>query len=116
VCADHGLVEFAPGLIAELEPFVDRIAMLGQVGIAGPVPLAIARLYALLGDTDRAREQISLGEEMTSRNGGVPALLRLRLLRAELDGDSSTAEAVAVEAERIGMAGVAAAARRLASS
>lgn len=113
VCADHRLVEFAPGLIAELEPFVDRIAMLGQVGIAGPVPLAIARLYALLGDTDRARELISLGEEMTSRNRGVPALLRLRLLRAELDGDPSTAEAVAVEAERIGMAGVAAAARRL---
>ena len=113
VCADHGLTEFAPGLIAELEPFADRIAMLGQVGIAGPVPLAIARLYALLGDTERAREQISLGEEMAGRNGGVPALLRLRLLRAELDGDPSAAEAVAVEAERIGMAGVAAAARRL---
>ncbi|CAN5213608.1 BTAD domain-containing putative transcriptional regulator [soil metagenome] len=113
VCADHGLTEFAPGLIAELAPFSDRIAMLGQVGIAGPVPLAIARLHALLGDADEARAQIALGEEMALRSGGVPALLRLRLLRAELDEDPSAALAVAVEAERIGMAGVAAAARQL---
>ncbi len=114
LCADHGLVEFAPGLLDELEPFADRIAMIGQVGIAGPVPLAIARLYALLGQDDRARERIADAEAIAERNGGVPALLRCRLLRAELDGDSAAAAAVAEEAERIGMRGVAAAARALA--
>lgn len=115
LCADHGLVDFAPGLLDELAPFADRVAMLGHVGTVGPVPLAIARLYVLLGDIDLAREQVAIGEAMAMRTGGVPALLRCRLLRAELDGDRSLAEAVALEAERVGMRGVAAAARELAA-
>ncbi|CAN5570960.1 BTAD domain-containing putative transcriptional regulator [soil metagenome] len=114
LCADHGLTDFAPGLLDELNPYVDRIAMIGQVGIAGPVALAAARLYALLGDAERAREHIALAETIAARNGGLPALLRCRLLRCELDGDSVAAAAVAADAERIGMHGVAAAARALA--
>lgn len=34
--ADHELTEFTEPLLAELEPFRDRIAVLGQVGLAGP--------------------------------------------------------------------------------
>jgi hypothetical protein len=32
LCADHSLAEFAPGLLDQLAPFLDRIAILGQVG------------------------------------------------------------------------------------
>ncbi|MET0704686.1 MAG: BTAD domain-containing putative transcriptional regulator [Mycobacterium sp.] len=113
LCADHRLTDFAPGLLDELEPWVDRIAMIGQVGIAGPVPLATARLHALLGDTERAREHLAMAEAIAARNGGFPALLRCRLLRCEVDGNAAAAVAVAADAERIGMHGVAAAARAL---
>ena len=50
----------------ELEPYTDRIAMIGQVGVAGPVRLATARLYALLGDAQQAREHIALAEAIAT--------------------------------------------------
>ena len=35
-----GCTQYCGPLLAELEPFGDRIAVIGQVGIAGPVALA----------------------------------------------------------------------------
>ncbi len=43
LAADHRLPEFIDPLLAELTPFRDRIAVIGQVGMAGPVALATAR-------------------------------------------------------------------------
>ena len=119
LCADHRLAEFAPHLIDELAPYQDRIATIGQVGIAGPVALATARLRALVGDDDAARRDLHRAQEFAARSDGVPTLLRCRLLTCELDraaGEdvAERAQALAVEAERIGMQGVAAAARLLA--
>jgi hypothetical protein len=118
LCADHGLAEFAPDLLDALTAHRDELAVIGQVGIVGPVALATARLHALLGDDAAARRDLSLTGDIASRGGGVPSLLRARLLACELDagtGDvSGAARALADDAERIGLRGVAAAARRLA--
>ena len=90
--------------------------MIGQVGIVGPVALATARLHALLGDDAAARRDLSLAEGIARRGGGLPSLLRARLLACELDGQSgdvgAAARALADDAERLGMRGVAADARR----
>ncbi len=94
--------------------------MIGQVGMAGPVALATARLHALRGDSGRALADLALARDIAERTGGVPTLLRCRLLACELAEPSperaGAAAALAAEAERIGMATVVAAARRLASS
>lgn len=118
LAADHGLPEFADALLAALEPFRDRIAVIGQVGLAGPVALATARLYALRGDADRALADVTLARDIAERNGGVPTMLRCRLLECELVAPSAertrAAEELAADADRIGMAAVATAARALA--
>lgn len=115
--ADHELVEFVELLLAELEPFRDRIAVIGQVGLAGPVALATARLHALRGDRERALEDAAAARRIAERSGGVPALLRCRLLECQLAEPSAqraaAARDLAVEAEAVGMAAVAAAARGL---
>ena len=86
LCADHGLIEFAPELLDRLTPHRDELAVIGQVGIVGPVALATARLHALFGDDAAARRDLSLAEGIARRGGGVPSLLRARLLACELDG------------------------------
>ncbi|MGV0850838.1 BTAD domain-containing putative transcriptional regulator [Mycolicibacterium phlei] len=117
LAADHDLPEYAEPLLARLTPFGDRIAALGQVACAGPVSLATARLHALLGDRDRALEDLFRARELAERTGGVPALLRCRLLECELSpaGPPRSAEAteLADDAEAIGMVAVARAAREL---
>lgn len=118
MAADHGLDEFAEPLLAELDPFRDRIAVLGQVGMAGPVALATARLHALRGDTRRALADVTVARQIAERSAGVPTLLRCRLLVCQLAEPSADraadAAALATEADSVCMAAVAAAARRLA--
>ncbi|HEY5842318.1 MAG TPA: BTAD domain-containing putative transcriptional regulator [Mycobacterium sp.] len=118
LCAEHGLIEFAPELLDRLTPHRDELAVIGQVGIVGPVALATARLHALSGDDGAARRDLSLAADIARRGGGVPSLLRARLLACELDartGDvRAAARALADDAERIGMRSVASAARDLA--
>jgi hypothetical protein len=118
VCADYGLREFAPQLLDRLGPHRDEIAVIGQVGIVGPVALATARLHALLGDDAAARRDVKLAEHIAVRGGGVPLALRARLLACELDAGvidvAPTAREVAAQAHRLGMRRVAAAARALA--
>lgn len=119
LCADHRLPEFAPALLDALRPHTGRIAAIGQVGSAGPVALATARLHALLGDTGSARSDVAYAQAMAERSGGVPTLLRCALLLCELDAAAGEDVAdrlasIASEADRIGMQSVAALARALA--
>ncbi|MBS1694258.1 MAG: AAA family ATPase [Actinobacteria bacterium] len=118
LACEHGLSEFAPALLAALEPFEDRIAVIGQVGVAGPVALATARLHALCGDRARALAALERAAALARRTGGEPTLLRCRLLACELTEPAGERRALAVgvaaDADRIGMCGVADAARALA--
>ncbi|MHA0286237.1 BTAD domain-containing putative transcriptional regulator [Mycobacterium sp. C3-094] len=117
LAADHGLSEFAEPLLGQLRPHRERIAVIGQVGLAGPVALATARLHAALGDVDQARADLATARALAERTGGAPTLLRCRLLEWELaDPSPQRAEAaatLAADAERAGMHGVAASARLL---
>ncbi|WP_457920775.1 BTAD domain-containing putative transcriptional regulator, partial [Mycolicibacterium vanbaalenii] len=107
MAADHGLDEFAEPLLAELDPFRDRIAVLGQVGMAGPVALATARLHALRGDTRRALADVTVARQIAERSAGVPTLLRCRLLVCQLAEPSADraadAAALATEADSVGI-------------
>lgn len=117
LAADHELPEFAEVLLADLNPFRHRIAVLGQVGLAGPVALATARLHVLRGDTAAAHADSAVARELAERTGGVPTLLRCRLLECQLAEPSversATARELATEAAAVGMAGVADAASQL---
>jgi hypothetical protein len=116
--ADRGLARFCAPLLEELEPFGDRIAVIGQVGAVGPVALATARLRALAGDRDAARDDLERAVGIAKRTGGAPTLVRCALLSAELTEDRAARRAaaaeVAAEARRLGMAGMAQAADELA--
>ncbi|MGB7508682.1 MAG: AAA family ATPase, partial [Mycobacterium sp.] len=105
--ADHELPEFTEPLLVALAPFRDRIAVLGQVGLAGPVSLATARLHALRGDRSRVLEDVALARGIAERTGGVPTLLRCRLLECELTESGSErsrlARALAADAAQAGM-------------
>ncbi|WP_430332875.1 BTAD domain-containing putative transcriptional regulator [Rhodococcus sp. ACT016] len=117
VVADLSLFEYAELFLGHLAPFVDRIAIVGQVGVVGAVAEASARLHAMLGHTDQASAMLEQAEQIAYRTSGVPTLLRCRLLRAQLvpdtPGRTDELSAVADEAQRRGMRGLAAQARSL---
>lgn len=118
LAAEQGLAEFADDILTELAPFAGRIAVIGQVGVAGPVALGMARLHALNGDRDRAYEHLARARELAARTGGLPSLVRCDLLSCELADPADRAAAaarVATDARRLGMAGVAERAAELAS-
>lgn len=118
LAADHQLSEFADALLTELDPFRDRIAVIGQVGLAGPVSLATARLHALRGDRTRALDDVAVARGIAERSGGVPTLLRCRLLECELSETSreqrDSARILAADASAVGMSAVVEAAESLA--
>lgn len=115
LAADHGLSEFAEPLLGQLTPHREHIAVIGQVGLAGPVALATARLHAAIGDVEQARADLATARALAERTGGAPTLLRCRLLECELSDSSSqraaAAATLAADAERAGMHGVATSAR-----
>ncbi len=117
VVADLSLVEYADLFAGLLEPFTDRIATVGQVGVVGAVAEASARLHMLLGQVDRASELLEQAEQIAHHTSGAPTLLRCKLIRAQLAPDSPgrvrELGAVAEEAQRRGMNGAAAQARSL---
>jgi DNA-binding SARP family transcriptional activator len=112
LAADCGLVRYAEPLLAELTPFADRIAVIGQIGVAGPVALATARLRALTGDTAGALADLADARDLAERTSGAPSLVRCALLSAELTGEP-TAASVAAQARALGMLGVVKAAENL---
>jgi DNA-binding SARP family transcriptional activator/tetratricopeptide (TPR) repeat protein len=110
--ADAARPLHAAALSTRLEPFEDFIGLFGQIGGAGPVSLALARLDALLGRRDSARRRTAAARRVADDNGGLCALIRCRLLEAELDAASPAVyEAIAEDALRLGMLGVAQRAR-----
>jgi hypothetical protein len=116
LCADHEMAEYAPALLQALEPFGDRIAVIGQVGLAGTVAYATARLHNLLGDGSAARADLTTAVGIAERTGGAPTLLRCRLLQLQMDDDADVsvrARALERDARRLGMLGVADVARQL---
>ncbi|MDX1888659.1 BTAD domain-containing putative transcriptional regulator [Mycolicibacterium sp. 050158] len=117
LAADGGHAHYARPLIEELEPFGDRVAVIGQIGVVGPVALATARLRWLLGDRAHAAGDLESAREMGRRTGAVPTLVRCDLLAAELAESEAQRRAlatdVAARADRLGMNTLRAAALRL---
>ncbi len=117
VVADLALVDYAEMFLELLDPFTDRIATVGQVGVIGSVAEVCARLQALLGRTDAAAALLDRAEDLATRTSSPPTLLRCRLLRAQLRPDSPERSreiaAIADEAARTGMLGLAAYARSI---
>ncbi|GAA2054873.1 BTAD domain-containing putative transcriptional regulator [Williamsia deligens] len=93
VAVDLQLADHHDRFIADLAPWSDRVAIVGQVGCVGPVAMALARLYAATGRVDEARahalEALRLGE----RTDGLPTVLRARLCLAQLDPPSARRDA-----------------------
>ncbi|OKH68331.1 ATPase AAA [Mycobacterium sp. SWH-M5] len=118
LAADYELGEYAEPLLAALKPFTERIALIGQVGHAGPVALATARLHALRGDRARALADLAIAEDIARRTEAKPTLLRCALLACQLDDEGPTrrqaAAKLAADAEAMNMRGIAAQARELA--
>jgi DNA-binding SARP family transcriptional activator len=112
LAADCGLARYAEPLLTELEPFGGRIAVIGHIGVVGPVALATARLRALTGDTAGAHTDLDAARTLAERTGGVPSLVRCALLSAQLTGDPAVTT-VADEARTLGMLGVVKAADNL---
>lgn len=117
LAADRRLDRHAPRLLRTLDPFRDCVGLIGQVGVAGPVALATARLRALLGDRDAALADLDAAAGLARRTGAEPSAVRCALLRAELAATPAervaAATAVAARARGLGMDAVAAAAERL---
>ncbi|MEU2347284.1 BTAD domain-containing putative transcriptional regulator [Modestobacter sp. NPDC049651] len=115
VVADLGLRHLADELLTRLTPDAGLVANVGQVGVVGPVDLALGRLHALCGDRESARGALDAAAALARRTGGRPSLLRCRAVAAELDPDPARRRArlaeVAADADRLGMTGVAARAR-----
>ncbi|MGU3291015.1 BTAD domain-containing putative transcriptional regulator [Williamsia sp. M5A3_1d] len=115
VVADHGLVGHVDRFVAALMPFADGVAVIGHVGCAGPVALALARLHLTAGRVDEARDRARQAVEIGERTGGTPSVLRGRLLLAATDTDPGSRAramaAIAAAAADAGMHGLVAAAQ-----
>ncbi|OBC07847.1 hypothetical protein A5788_14810 [Gordonia sp. 852002-50816_SCH5313054-c] len=83
------------GVVVELEltnraePFIEYlgrftrcIATVGQVGCIGPVDLALAELYFLIGDDDAAIEALGRARELSETQASTPGVLRCRMAAA----------------------------------
>ena len=80
--ADRGLVELAAALRQQLAPFTGYLASIGQIGVVGPVDLALARLADLERDRPAAVEHLARAQALAARAGGAPSQLRCRVLAA----------------------------------
>ncbi len=89
LAADLELRALAPALVAKLAGVADFIANVGQVGIVGPVPLALARLQLLVGDQAAARTHLGTAFDLARRGHSSTSLRRCELLAAELDAFAS---------------------------
>jgi len=117
VVADFELSEYATEFITELEPFSDHIGLIGQLGHVGPVALALGRLHMLTGNLTAAKESVSVAAGIAARTGGLPTLLRCRVLdwrlRAPDEQQSAELDSIEEQATLLGMAGVTSDVQRL---
>ncbi len=112
--ADEEVHDGVELLLPLLEAHHGHIGDLGQTAQTGPVDLALARLHALLGNRQSAFEALQRARRVATSGGGRCALLRCRLLAAEMDGGSrDELAAIAAEADDVGMTAVASRARGL---
>ncbi|MDA0185724.1 hypothetical protein OJ997_35800, partial [Solirubrobacter phytolaccae] len=82
---EAGLVDVAPRLLALLDPYAGRIAVVGHIGVINTVDYARGRLLALMGETDRAREILEGTLAFARATGGAPTVARCERALAELD-------------------------------
>jgi hypothetical protein len=111
--ADLRLTALVPDLRRRLEPYAACLANFGQTGIVGPVDLARGRLALLDGDLAAARHCAEQAAGVCERTGGGNALLRSRLLLAQVQAaagagaDPETVADLQREARARGLRGVA---------
>lgn len=82
VVTELELTDRAQQFIDYLEPFEHCIATVGQVGCIGPVDLALAELYFLLGQDDAAIEALDRARELSESARSLPGVLRCRMAAA----------------------------------
>ncbi len=120
VC-DRGLVDLAGELVARLMPYTTYIATVGQVGVVGPVDLALSRLNLLLGDLGAARDHLTIATDLSARTRSEGGRLHCLVLaqRLALEGgrapDADVLRAAAERADRLGFSGIVRAATALQS-
>jgi class 3 adenylate cyclase len=76
--AQTGCVEYAPALLAELEPFRGEIIGLSALMMFGPAERFIGPLRALMGDREGGIADLKAAIEMEEQLGGEAFLLRSR--------------------------------------
>lgn len=70
VVVDLDLPDLAGVVLEGLRLYEGLIAKAGQVGIAGPVDLALGRLHALVGNDAEARRLLVQARALAEREGG----------------------------------------------
>ena len=119
VTADLEATELVPPLLERLVPNRDKLAIVGQVGVVGPVALALARLEVITGDLAAARADLERATAMARSTRGPACLLRCRVVEQELrlaegrEVQRAELAAVVAEARRLGAFRLAAAAEQL---
>jgi tetratricopeptide (TPR) repeat protein len=117
--ADTGAVLHLGRLRAELTPYADLVAAVSGLGMAGPVSLALGRLAAMAGDDAEARQLYDGALQLVDRAASPTWATRTRLhlgellLRSDVTAAVRLLEQVVAEAERLGLARVAARAAAL---
>lgn len=82
VVVELELTDRAELFIDYLSRFTRCIATVGQVGCIGPVDLALAELYFLIGDDDAAIEALDRARELSETQASTPGVLRCRMAAA----------------------------------
>ena len=68
---DLHLDDLAGAALDALRPYEGLLANAGQVGIAGPVDLALGRLHALRGEHEQSRRLLEQARALAEREGGT---------------------------------------------
>ena len=109
--ADLGMADAAADLLDRLEPRADLFAALGPFAVVGPIRLSMGRLWALLGEEERARSDLASAERMSRDAEHRAGIIRAQLAQLALDAPgearSLAYRQLAAEATDLGMVWVA---------